>query len=413
MHPTDFCYYIDTKGKAHEAQAVTVRENKVLKATDGFENLDKVINNEPIISLSYVNPATGRTETVPELVHMSHPSKQETNPAMPTIHLHCWKRTDEGHTEPAEDHPIFDHPHEQTKVDGFGKPIPKARPKHEAHIAAHQASLPKEQVVEIHEAEKAQAKLGHQQRTSLPAFRLPQDQGKPARVMTTSIASPALHEVLLKAGQVAQVSGPPVGHPANSETVHFDFDCQSCGEPVKRVAHHQGGTMWDKIDAGVDALFGWVKHECDPATARAFSHKLNPPKEQPSAVAEAVATEEEKPVEVEKKLPVLFVLYTSPDITTYQGMKLVLPDGYEHIVKRNGFSQDSTDAIRFAHVQGHPQVTEDQSVINFREDMDAAAATAAAAAVAEEQHELDVIAELEAAPPAPKEPEIQKSDDPA
>jgi hypothetical protein len=403
MHPTDFCHYIDTKGKAHKAQVVTVRENRVLKATDGFENLDRVINDEPIISLSYVNPSTGRPETVSELVHMSHPSKQETNPAMPTIHLHCWKRTDEEHTAPAEDHPIFDHPHEQTKVDGFGKPIVKARPKHEAHIAAHQATFSVENATAIKDEQQKQEKLADEQRASDPVFRLPYDQGKLGHVgvsraagATTSIG--AQGSDLPPSASAKLENYLEIGHPGHPETVHFDFECQSCGVPVKRVAHHQGGTMWEKFEASAEKAVQWVKHVCDPVKARAFSHKLDEPKEQHEAVAEAVTTEETQPAEAEKKLPVLSVLYSSPDITTYQGVKLVLPDGYEHIVKHNGLDQDMEDALRFAHVHGFPEAVVDQSIVNFREDK----------VTANSHHEPDVIAELQAAPPAPKEPETQK-----
>lgn len=383
MKKNDNIIFIDHKGASHNMRVESFREHR-----DGTGNL---VHDEPLVTGNYNAPPTGEPVTLIDIQHISHPQRQDSNPDVPSYALHAWKREHEEHLELPPDHPVHDHFNEQPKLDGQGKPMPKHRPHYEAHIQEHR-----------------------ELRAMAPGTPGVADSDSPVLQVGTSERGPVERaegahttaERYLKVGDL--------GHP---ETVHFDFDCQSCGEPVQRVASHQGGSMWDRVTENVEALVGdsvlWIKHVCDPVKARAFSHKLNPPKEQPAVVAEAVAVEEEKPVEVEKKLPVLSVLYTSPDIATYQGVKLVLLNGYEHIVKHNGFSQDSTDAIRFAQVQGHPQVTEDQSVINFREDMDAAAATAAAAAAAEEQHEPDVIAELQAAPPAPKEPETQKSDDPA
>ena len=263
MQPTDFCHYIDTKGTAHNAQVVLSRPNKVEK--DGV-----VIHEEPILSISYTDPATNRPVVLHDVVHISHPSKQETNPALPTIHLHCWKRLDEVHNAPAEDHPIFDHPHERPKTDHLGRTVPKARPKHEAMIAAHQAGLTDEQRAEIAEGERKQKELSDEHLRSDPAFRLPQNQAVGATVQTGQ--KPVAEPVIQKAEE---------HHPGNPNTVHFDFECQSCGRKVKRVASHQGGEQFDPEP--VDGKF--VKHVCNPEDIKAHHAKANAPKETPQELS--------------------------------------------------------------------------------------------------------------------------------
>lgn len=260
MQPTDFCHYIDTKGTAHNAQVVLSRPNKVEK--DGV-----VIHDEPILSISYTDPATNRPVVLHDIVHISHPSKQETNPALPTIHLHCWKRLDEVHNAPAEDHPIFDHPHERPKTDHLGRTVPKARPKHEAMIAAHQAGLTDEQRAEIAEGERKQKELSDEHLRSDPAFRLPQNQAVGATVQTGQ--KPVAEPVIQKAEE---------HHPGNPNTVHFDFECASCGKAVKRVASHQGG---EQFEAEPQHDGKWVKHVCNPEDIKDHHAKVNAPKEVP------------------------------------------------------------------------------------------------------------------------------------
>lgn len=218
MTQGDFVFYIDHQGRQHKAQAVAVRE---------------IPDGEPIISASYVNPATRKPEVVHELMHIDHPAKQETNPEMPTIHLHAWKHLDEDHVEPAEDHPVFDHPHIRPKTDDTGNIIPKARPQWEAQIAAHRATVPVVAVPEIPEIKEDQQ-------------------------------AAAAANALIKVIEEQQPN------PGSHEAHAFDFDCQVCGRPVKRMASHLGGKQFEP-----DARDGkWEEHACSAADIKAHREKL-------------------------------------------------------------------------------------------------------------------------------------------
>lgn len=377
MRKNDNIVFIDHKGVSHNMRVESFREHR-----DGKGEL---IHDEPLVTGNYNMPPTGEPMTLIDIQHISHPQRQDNNPELPSYPLHAWKYEEEEHLELPADHPVHDHFNEQPKLDGQGKVIPKSRPHYEAHIWRHreQKATSWNQVVLPPENDGLDALYS----TKNPGVANPDNSGLQVGTSTHGLEGSKLPASVSAAARYLKVGD--LGHP---ETIHFDFDCQSCGEPVQRVAHHQGGTMWEKFEASAEKAVQWVKHVCDPVKARAFSHKLNPPKE---AVAVEVTTQPiAEHVAEEKKLPVLSVLYTSPDTSTYQGVKLVLPDGYEHIVKHNGIDQDTEDAIRFAQVHGFPEVSVDQTIVNFREDL----------ANAKPAHEPDVIAELENAPPAPEEP---------
>src|SRR5579872_457339 len=127
----EFIKYIDTKGKEHNAQVVSFRPDP---AQPKFP--------DPLVTLSYVPPGRAAAITVVDVVHHLHPSKDEPNPNLPRIVLHAWKHMDEVHVAPAQDHPVFDHPHERPKMDEFGQPIAKARPAHDAMVQAHIENTP-------------------------------------------------------------------------------------------------------------------------------------------------------------------------------------------------------------------------------------------------------------------------------
>ena len=120
--------YIDAKGAEHEA---------LVRALNGL--------NPGYATVVYVDvdaPEADNLKTVFDVPHMDDDAKKETNAALPTIHLNCWKEKHRIHNAPASDHPMFDHPFAEKQKDEFGEVIQPSRPEHEAMIAAHAASLP-------------------------------------------------------------------------------------------------------------------------------------------------------------------------------------------------------------------------------------------------------------------------------
>lgn len=114
--------YLDTKGKEHEALVFAVNPL-----------------NEGYVSLVYVDESRPDADNVVKLFDVRHMATiEETNPALPTYHLNCWKDPYEDHLALPADHPAFDHPHLPT-TDADGKVIPVDRPEYDAQVASYQA----------------------------------------------------------------------------------------------------------------------------------------------------------------------------------------------------------------------------------------------------------------------------------
>lgn len=122
MNINDVVVYLDTKGVEHNGLVKDVNQ-----LHDGY------------LSLSYQD-VEGRSIDVYDVPHFTHPSREETNPDLPTFHLHCWKNRGEDHTPIPKDHPMFDHPFEPITKDDDGRRVPKPRPMYDAVIAEHMAS---------------------------------------------------------------------------------------------------------------------------------------------------------------------------------------------------------------------------------------------------------------------------------
>jgi hypothetical protein len=123
MNKADAVIYIDSKSREHLA---------LVTAVNAF--------NPDHLSLAYIDLAAEERENVVQVAdvpYMEDASKQETNPDLPTIHLNCWKARYEIHTEPAPDHPMFDHPFAPKPTDEEGRVIEPSRPEHDAMVAAH------------------------------------------------------------------------------------------------------------------------------------------------------------------------------------------------------------------------------------------------------------------------------------
>jgi hypothetical protein len=203
----EFIKYIDTKGKEHNAQVISFRSDEM--------------SDEPLVTLSYVAPGRTIAVTVTDVVHQSHPSKDEPNPDLPRIVLHAWKYVDEGHVAPAADHPVFDHAHERPKTDEFGQVIPKARPHFEKQVAQHKSN---------------------------PAF-----------VPRVAAFVPSIAEV----AEVAPT--PPIHehHPGNPKSEHFATKCEKCGAATRKLSFHQGGHEFDAGPSGSPQdPQSWTRHAC-------------------------------------------------------------------------------------------------------------------------------------------------------
>jgi hypothetical protein len=302
----------------------------------------EIIHNEPLLSLAYTDPVSLRRIHLYDVVHFSHPSKDEANPALPRIVLHAWKRQDEDAVAPSSDHPVHDHPFEVAKTDDMGHVLQKERPHHEAHVEEHISTLPTADRWDIEDAKDAHA------------ARVSQD-----RVLHQQIG------LTPKAPQKRPAPSVPVEiHPGHAEAVAYDYNCVSCGATVKRLASHQGGAEFEQGGNG-----DWVKHVCAG------------PDSMPQGV-QGVPSSEDDPMPVHpiealggaltmeslaKVLPVVSVLYESPDAIAcrYLGTKATLPNGHSHTVSANGFDQDKADVIQFVHVNGFSQHLEDPSVEQY------------------------------------------------
>jgi hypothetical protein len=117
--------YIDQAGREHEALVTAMNGMH-----DGF------------VSLIYIDPRAPEAENVRkvfDVAHVSHPSKDESNPNLPRYVINAWKEPWESHLALPSDHVAFDHPFRPVDVDQDGIPIPISRPEYEAQVAAHRA----------------------------------------------------------------------------------------------------------------------------------------------------------------------------------------------------------------------------------------------------------------------------------
>lgn len=118
--------YVDPFGKEHDA---------LVTAENGL--------HPGFLTLVYVDVNAPEPENVKKLydiAHISDPSKEETNPDLPTYHVNAWKERYEQHRMLPEDHPAFDHPFHAVERDQEGIPIPVHRPDYMSDVDAHLAS---------------------------------------------------------------------------------------------------------------------------------------------------------------------------------------------------------------------------------------------------------------------------------
>lgn len=125
----DAVVYIDGYGREHDALVTAVNERE-----QGF------------VTLVYVDVNAPEPENVKKLfdiAHVSHESKQEPNPDLPSYDVNAWKQRGELHRALPEDHPAFDHPFLLPKLDESGNVIPIDRPKTVAEVQSHQDAMVK------------------------------------------------------------------------------------------------------------------------------------------------------------------------------------------------------------------------------------------------------------------------------
>jgi len=247
----DNILFIDAKGVSHNARVQSFREHRDQK--------QELVHDEPLVTLNYNAPPTGEPQTLIDVPHISHPSRQENNPELPSYPLHAWKYEDEEHLQVPADHPLHDHLNEQPKLDEQGKVIPKRRPHYEMHQRMHQA----------------RTRLGDSFEHNGP------DGGAqhPVKTFTTK-----------EAFTTPPTPSVEVGHPAHPDTVKFLFQCDSCGATVTRTASHNGGKQWEPKPGaqaegavlGGDNSHLWQEHVCKPEDVAKHHAKLNPPKEKPA-----------------------------------------------------------------------------------------------------------------------------------
>lgn len=293
MRNNDNIVFIDAKGVSHNARVQSFREHR--------DDKGKIVHDEPLVTLNYNAPPTGEPTTLIDVPHIDHPSRQENNPDLPSYPLHAWKYEDKDHLEVPADHPLHDHFNEQPVKDDQGNVIPKKRPIYESHIATHRQS-------------KGASKWGQfimdpnmgPNPGSVRLYINPQAPPDSAVQMVDTKHFPvsARNEAPGSGSGRYETSRPDVmngvlpGHPAHPDTVHFEFNCVSCGEKVQRVASHQGGKQWEQFVSGLGPSSSppdggtmpgtWVEHVCNPETAKAYAESLKP---KPAAVAELTPAE--------------------------------------------------------------------------------------------------------------------------
>lgn len=316
MRANDVIIFIDSKGVSHNALVKSFRQH--------MDASNELVDQEPLVTLTYHKPPTDEPTELIDVPHMGHPSRQESNPDLPTYALHVWKFEDEEHLELPPDHPVHDHPFESAKFDDDGKVIPKHRPIYEKHIQWHKAA-------------KAGVTLGPTTTGVMAPKPIPvQGADLPRDVGPRWKTCPIDGDFLVKDDVSAQPycrtcrdKAVPIGHPAHPQTVGFPFTCQGCGALVKRIASHQGGRQWEPVDGaqkegavlGGDNSHLWQEHVCDPATAKAYAESLKkkpePVKPEPTAserlaAGEQLAPEPEAETETEEEMDVIAELENAP-----------------------------------------------------------------------------------------------------
>lgn len=292
----------------------------------------RVVHNHPLVTGTIPGEIPGAVKTLTDLVHQSHPAKDENNPGQPRIVLHAWKYPNEEHEVAAEDHPLYDQPFEPKQARRDGTFADKARPKHEAAVAEQQA----------------RAGIEPQIRRGLD----PQhDNGElpKGNAFVSGLPNPLEH------------------HPGNPETVHYKTRCLLCQGEILRTAHHQGGQEFNPEP--VEGAF--VKHA---TTCKGIPPE--PPKPEAPVKAEEPALPASPLAGLEgaltlenlaKHLPVVEVLFDGSDIRSYAGVKATLPSGHSHTVKTNGMALDFADALQFVHANGFTTHVQHPSVEAFKQ----------------------------------------------
>ncbi|HLJ88833.1 MAG TPA: hypothetical protein VKZ53_18585 [Candidatus Angelobacter sp.] len=241
MRANDVVIFIDSQGVSHNALVKSFREPR------GQNNI--LTDEEPLISLTYYDEATGAPREMLDVPHIGHPARQEKNADLPSYALHAWKFLNEEHLEVPPDHPLRDRPYSQAETDADGKVIPKRRPIYEEHIRRH--------------LEGKQAAHHPGGNAAPPPVT--------ASVASTSIASTT--SVLVPVSLPVR-SDASVGHPAHPETVQFAWTCESCGASVQRIASHQGGKLWEAeasaADHGSASHPSWTQHICKQEDIEAY-----------------------------------------------------------------------------------------------------------------------------------------------
>lgn len=157
MHKTEPVIYIDPFGKEHVALVFAAKRKSTYRDRNGVEHtlftpVDQG-TDDCLVSGIYIDataPESDNLKRFYDVVHFTDPSKEETNPALPTYEVNAWKELGEEHSALPSDHPAFDHPFHREferdekgnfKLDANGNKILKQppRPEYDAHVAEHRA----------------------------------------------------------------------------------------------------------------------------------------------------------------------------------------------------------------------------------------------------------------------------------
>lgn len=186
---------------------------------------EKIVHGEPLATLVYLD-GSNEAVTVFDVPHITHPSRQEANPALPNYPVNAWKRIDEEHKALPEDHPQFDHPHEQPKFNNDGQRILKERPKYDGHLAAHQqtAEPTPSTAKDAEEEQNLSASIGG---SSLPMGAGPKHCDDPGcEICSKGAAAIELgHPALVSATEVPNPA-PVAGMDVNAQTPEPDVTAQ-------------------------------------------------------------------------------------------------------------------------------------------------------------------------------------------
>lgn len=373
MRNNDLVIFIDSKGVSHNALVKAFREHR--------DEQGVLVDSEPLVTLTY-NLPTGEPKEVIDVHHMDHPAKQEPNPDLPTYALHVWKYEHEEHLEVPSDHPLHDHPYEIQKFDDGGNPVPKRRPKYEMHVHLHKLS---------------------KGLTRVPGGVIPLVEqpiaGQRSAVIDPDPVGPGVQQLA------------PVNHPAHPDTIHFAHKCVSCGIPVRRVASHQGGTEWD-----IQVVEGqpWKAHVCKPEDIEAFRESLKPKKEPELSELQKAALEPAgdppKPSRGQFLIGVIGTFTEGSHLKVSLAALQAIAETGEMLrlvpITSPDIKSHHAVEVNKRIVYGDTTIPNDSDdVISFDPDVEKALDQEIAANIPEK--EVDVITELQNAPPAPDEPQAQ------